>query len=558
MNNVSEKIICQNCKQDFTIEPEDFNFYEKIKVPPPTWCLECRLQRRYAWRNERVFYRRNCDLCKKSIVTFYSPNKPHKVYCIKCWWGDGWDPTSFGQDFDFSKSFFEQFRELQLKVPRIAVFNKNNVNSDYTNHSGDNKNCFLSSCCFKSEDVLYSNWIIKSRSSLDNSYIYENGERLYECIDSRKSYRCQYSILVENCTDCLYCYDCHNCNNCFLSSNLRNKSYVFQNTQYSREEYFLKINEYKLSSYNTREELYKKFIDICQKNAIHRYVISERNINCSGSTLFNSKNSKNCFDADSLEDCKNVFSAISVKSSMDLYHIGWNTELSYELHGGDGSYNCQFCHHGWGNTNAMYCDSCQSCQNTFGCISVKKGKYMIFNKKYTKETYEILKNKIIEHMKKTGEYGEFFPPYISPICYNETQGNYYMPLSKEEALSRGWQWEDNLPGIFGKETLQPEDVKDSITDIDDTIQSEVLKCVNCSRNYNIAPYEFSFYKQEVIPIPRMCPECRHKRRFALRLPRKLWHRKCMKKGCENEFETAYAPDRPEIVYCERCYQQEVY
>ncbi len=32
----------------------------------------------------------------------------------------------------------------------------------------------------------------------------------------------------------------------------------------------------------------------------------------------------------------------------------------------------------------------------------------------------------------------------------------------------------------------------------------------------------------------------------------------MKEGCQNEFETSYAPDRPEIVYCERCYQQEVY
>jgi len=25
---------CQNCKNDFTIEPDDFSFYEKIKVPP--------------------------------------------------------------------------------------------------------------------------------------------------------------------------------------------------------------------------------------------------------------------------------------------------------------------------------------------------------------------------------------------------------------------------------------------------------------------------------------------------------------------------------------------
>ncbi len=30
---------CQNCKKDFIIEPEDFNFYEKIKVPAPTFVL---------------------------------------------------------------------------------------------------------------------------------------------------------------------------------------------------------------------------------------------------------------------------------------------------------------------------------------------------------------------------------------------------------------------------------------------------------------------------------------------------------------------------------------
>ncbi|MFZ1019649.1 MAG: hypothetical protein WAN61_01490 [Minisyncoccia bacterium] len=28
--------------------------------------------------------------------------------------------------------------------------------------------------------------------------------------------------------------------------------------------------------------------------------------------------------------------------------------------------------------------------------------------------------------------------------------------------------------------------------------------------------------------------------------------------CAVEFETSYAPERPEIVYCEKCYQQEVY
>ena len=28
--------------------------------------------------------------------------------------------------------------------------------------------------------------------------------------------------------------------------------------------------------------------------------------------------------------------------------------------------------------------------------------------------------------------------------------------------------------------------------------------------------------------------------------------------CEEKFKTGYSPEREEIVYCEKCYQQEVY
>lgn len=500
------------------------------------------------------------------MVTFYSPNKPHKVYCIQCWWGDGWDPSSFGRDFDFSRPFFEQFRELQLNVPRIAVFNKNNINSDYTNHSGDNKNTYLSSCCFYDEDVLYSNWIMKSRNCVDNTYISDSGEKLYQCVDSRKSYQCQYGVLLENCMNCFYCYDCHNCSDCFLSSNLRNKRYVFKNQQYTREQYLEKVKEYNLSSYQTREKLNQEFFDLRMNDSIHRYVISERNTNCTGSMILSSKNAINCFDVDSIEDSKYVFSATGLKSSMDLYHIGWNSELAYELHGGQGYYNCKFCHHGWDNTNITYCDSCQNCQEIFGCISVKKGEYMIFNKKYSKEDYFSLKEKIIEHMKKTGEYGEYFPPSISPICYNESMGNYYMPETKESIADRGWQWEEKIPGIFGKETIQLEDVPDSIKEVGDDILAAVFRCVSCSKNYNIVPNELTFYRKEEIPTPRKCPECRYKDRFIIRLPRRVWHRDCMcektqhghENKCPNEFETSYSSDRKEKIYCESCYNKEVY
>jgi hypothetical protein len=558
MENKSEKVNCQNCHKDFTIESDDFLFYEKIKVPPPTWCPECRQQRRYAWRNERTLYRRNCDLCGKNTVTIYSPNKDLKVYCLKCWWGDGWDPASYGRDFDFTRPYFEQYKELQKEVPRMALLSKNSINSDYTNHSGENKNTYLSFCCFDTEDVFYSTWTMKSRNCMDCSYIYDGGEKLYETIDTRKSYQCQYSVLLENCVNCFYCYDCHNCSDCFLSSNLRNKKYIFKNSQYTQEIYLKKIEEYKFNSFKTREKLNVEFIDLIKNNSFHRYVISEKNTNSIGSMFFNSKNSRIVFDAEVLEDTKYIYASLNLKSSMDLYHVGWGTELGYELHGCRGHYDGIGSHLCYDNRNISYCDSCQNCQNLFACISVKKGEYMILNKKYSKEEYLELKEKIIEHMKKTKEYGEFFPPSIAPVCYNETQGNYYMPLTKEEVLRRGWLWEDKIPGTFGKETILPEEIPDTIEEVGNDILSAILKCVDCTKNYNIVPDELTFYKREKIPIPRSCPECRYKRRFALRLPRKLWHRKCMHEGCQNEFETSYVPERPEIVYCESCYNKEIY
>jgi len=557
---------CKNCKKDFLIESEDFNFYEKIKVLPPTWCSDCRQRRRYAWRNERTLYRRDCDLCGKSTVTIYSPNKSYKVYCNECWWGDDWDPATYGRDFDFNRSFFEQFAELQREVPRMALLNKRSVNSEYTNHSGDNKDVYLSFISFNGENIMHSNWIHQSRDCVDCSFIYEKGERLYETGDSRNSYQCQYAIFLKDCSSCFYCYDCRGCNNCFMSSNLRNKSYVFQNKQYTREEYFKKIKGYDLSSFAIREGLEKEFNDLIA-DSIHRYVISERNINSTGNLLYDCRNIIKSFEVSKGEDGKYLYGCIEMKDSMDIYHVGYNCELCYELQGCTRVSNCQFCHLCYDNMNVMYSDTCQNSQNLFGCVSVKKGEYMILNKKYNKNDYEMLKSKIIEYMKKTGECGEFFPPEIAPVSYNETQGDLYMPMTKEEVLAKGWLWEDNVPGTFGKETVSAGSLPDKIEDVPESFIGEIFACINCSKNYNITRNELSFYKKEKIPLPRKCPNCRYKRRFDLRPARRLWKGKCAcvkdhfhhQGPCTVEFDTCYSPDSNiKKVYCEKCYNAEVY
>jgi len=103
----SETKICQNCKKEFIIEPEDFVFYKKIKVPAPTFCPECRLIRRMMFRNGRTLYKRKCDLCEEDIISMYSSEKPHKIYCNSCWYSDKWDPMEYGKNYNFNKSFFE-------------------------------------------------------------------------------------------------------------------------------------------------------------------------------------------------------------------------------------------------------------------------------------------------------------------------------------------------------------------------------------------------------------------------------------------------------------------
>jgi hypothetical protein len=77
----------------------------------------------------------------------YSPDKSYKVYEQSYWWSDKWDAMDYGRDFDFSKSFFEQFEELYKNVPRVCLTNthKTNENSDYVNYIINAKNSYL---CF--------------------------------------------------------------------------------------------------------------------------------------------------------------------------------------------------------------------------------------------------------------------------------------------------------------------------------------------------------------------------------------------------------------------------
>ena len=197
-----EKKQCQNCKSEFIIDASDFDFYEKMQVPAPTFCPECRFQRRSMFRNERVLYKRECDLCRKKMVTVFHPERKMTVYCQPCYWGDGWDQTQFGIEYDPSRNIFDQMKDLQKNTPHMSLLTDywSLTNSEYINHAGQSKNCYLIFNADFCENVYYSNISVSVKDSAD-CYMIGESELCYEAIDTGSSYKIFFSENIANCTN---------------------------------------------------------------------------------------------------------------------------------------------------------------------------------------------------------------------------------------------------------------------------------------------------------------------------------------------------------------------
>jgi hypothetical protein len=575
---------CQNCNQEFRIEPEDFAFYEKIKVPPPKLCSFCRAQWRLSFRNERVFYKRKCDRCKKEVVSMYSPNKSYTVWCHDCWFADDWDAMEYGREYDSTRSFFEQFEDLWKHVPKIALIYTRSINSEYTNISADSKDCYMIIESSNNDRCIHCYWIQQCNDLVDVSFSHKT-ELSYESDDCYSSFQLYYSKGCHDSNNSYFLYDCRGCSNCIGCVNLRNKQYHIFNKPYSKEEYERFLVSARLDTYSGVEKLRNQFNEFMSTQP-RKYAEVVNASKSFGNYIKNAKNCRQCFHCYDAEDCKyGVHVWRSAKDCFDTDTTGRNAEMMYNSVNAGMNVSNQICSRMcWTCTYMWYSYHCFNSNFLFGCVGLRKKEYCILNKQFQKNDFEKLKDRIISDMSKSGEYGEFFPPNISTFGYNESAALEQFSLSKEEALKQGFKWEVYPRGAYGKETISWDQIPDSIKDVGNLdVAKEVFACFSCKKNYRIIPTEAGFYKRLGIPLPRLCPDCRHTRRFITRGPNRLWHRKCTCNGtesgvtnqesghrytntsthfhkdtpCPNEFETSYAPEREEIVYCEECYQQEV-
>lgn len=544
---------CKNCGGMFEIAASDTAFYQRIGVPLPTLCPDCRLQRRLAWRNEWSFYPHTCALCQKALISIYSRDKPFTIYCPSCWWGDSWDPLSYGRPFDFRRPFFDQFGELLTVVPRLPLISKWCENCEYNANITFSRNCYLSTTVFTCEDCAYC-WMITRCKDVVDAYSCNDCERCYEAVNCRRCYGGVHLQNCSDCTDCALCFDCQGCRDCVGCVNLRNAERRLFNRPASKEE--IAVARQSLGSHRSFEELQRK-LDALQGTSPHRSTHQINTEDCSGDHISNCRRCHSCFDLEDCEDCAFCYHANTMKDSRDVFGALMGGELQYECSAAGGGMNVQFAYLSWHNTDARYLNFCEQCQHCLGCISLKHKEYCILNKQYTKEEYSEIYLRITDHMKKTGERGEFFPATISPYAYNETLAQEFFPLTKKEVLRRGWKWRDQVDEIPKvAKIFDAELLPDSIDDVPDDILNWAMTCTVTKRPYRIQKSELSFYRKMGLPVPRKHPDQRRSERMALRNPRKLFARTCAK--CGGTMMTSYAPDRPEVVYCEQCYLQTVY
>ncbi len=558
---VPHERVCKQCNQNFQIEAEDIEFLKKLRVPPPTLCPRCRMQRRLSYRvNLRpVFRKKVCSVPGHSeeVLTFLSPESKTIVYDDDYYRGDEWDGLQFGIDYSGASSFFDQFSNLTTTVPRQTLGkDPASVNSKYVIGGKSASNCYYVSVPYLSENLQYGFTGNNSKDCTDFINI-DHAENCYSSANLLRSFDCKFCINSSDCVSSAFLYDCKSCADCFGATNVRNGRYIFFNEQLTKEEYFCKLLEIDLGSQKVLEEYKARFTEL-MREAIRKNLDNQKVVNSVGNDLRQCNNCFSCFQINHSENLR--YTALfldQMTDSMDCFG-GATSSLAYEATAIADATNIIggiFIRNG---QNIEYSMECNTVQNLFGCVGLKNKKFCIFNKQYTEEEYWPKVDELKSAMLALGEYGEFFPPHMSPIAYNDSSAYIEFPLTREEATGRGFLWhEDDVigPKIDPATLVQSSELPDNINQVSDDILGKAIVCAESKKPFRLNKEELNFYRKHRIALPRLHPDMRILKLLEHRIPYRLWHDTCKK--CGNKIQSGYDPAKGYKVYCESCYLAEV-
>ena len=566
---IVERKICRVSGAEFPIFQSEIDFYDKIsptfadkkfQIPTPTLCPEERERRRRMHRNERHYYRRTCQFSGEPTVSLHTPDKPRKVYKNKIWFSDKRDAMDYAQDISSDIGFTEQFLHLEEQVPTPDMMRVDSENCDYTSGTWFCKNCYMICASEYAENCMYSKLCQTASYVLDSSNIF-NSEHIYQSYNLKE---CNNCIALSNSIGCYHSHFSDSliwCSYCLFCTNLQNKSYHIFNKPISKQEFEQAYERYLTSNIGMREG--KAILSDCLSRAVSKYVETERCENSCGNELFDCKNVIMGYSVNEWEDCRYCAIGEKVKSVQDCNNMYVNPELCYEVMWAMQSYNCHFsCYIFENSRDIWYSVNCHNCHNCFWCIGLRSKSYCIFNKQYSKEEYELRVAEIIDGMIVRWERWEFFDYILAPFGYNESVAQDIYPLTKQEALARWYRRSEysNDPKIpDNAQVIKVVELSDNERDSlssDPTILRQVIICAESWRPFMIQKSELSFYHQHKLPLPRIHPDVRYLHRVRAKPSKALYLRNC--DCCGKEMLSVYSHNHTWKIYCEECYNKEIY
>ena len=548
----SETKNCVDCKSEFTIDSGDLILYKKVGLNIPDECFECGHKHRFAFSIFGKFRKGISALSGESLITVLPNNARFPIYKTSEWWSDAWDPMTYGQDYDPDRPFFDQLKELQEKVPHPHYNGENNTNCDWCDDVWESKNCYLTRSIFKCENLSYGYRVLETKDSFDIIYSF-NLQNSYDCLGCHNSFNLNFSENCKDCIDSYFLFDCRNCQNCFMSWNLRNKQYCIRNKQYTKETYEQELKKMNLGSHKNLEILKNEFENTLKNDAVHRENFNLKTTDSLGNYLTNCDKCTNTFAWENSQNCRNCVRGLNSKDCINQT-VSWNLELSGNNSVVNGGYQIN---HSYGSIGrySEYVDICIEVEYCFGCVGLRKKKYCILNKQYTKEEYEELKEKIVSDMKKRGEYGQFFPYNMAIGDFNFSNGMIYFPnITQEEIVKNGGYWsEEDLSSKDGMSSLE---LPDSILKTEKSIISQALICPETKYRFNISEAEYEFHKRKGFALPRIHFDLRILKKARKTGILRAYPYKCI--YCQSDIMAYYPPEWGyKKIACEECYKQNI-
>lgn len=495
------KVTCDISGRTFEVSDHEMSLREKFGFGDslPTVLPKYRFRYLGAFWPQWNLHKRTCDKTGESIVSVFRPDCVYPVWRRKEWFEHNNPPS---RDFDPALPFFDQAWDLFQQCPIPHVFENNNQNCEYTDDWYYSKNCYLCHSGQYNEDCSYC---YESDHCKDVNY----GVSIFSselCLDLINSTNCFHSLFLLNCknvSDSAFMYDCRDCSDSLFCSNLRNKRYCFRNQQLTKEAFEKEKAKWDFTSYTTYEKSKELFREMMVNTAWHRPLQIDQCEDSSGNFIGQCRDCENCYLLSKHENCANdCFSGPDAKATLDsLGTVGgeltFMTSLpvfSYYVIFSFSVSHCKF---------VEYSAYLQNCQNCFGCCGLVDKQYCIFNKQYSKEEYEMLRETIISHMKKSGEWGKFFPGYFAPNPYEESFSGFHFLLDKPGDL--GFR-EGGPVERKNVKTAEIEAIPDTYGELDfdkeKWFTEQVFWDENYMRSFRITKKDIEFARKIKGPLPR--------------------------------------------------------